>query len=259
MMDWYKDVTLLITHYNRATSLERLLASFKELQIAFAKIIVSDDASTAWHQEKLKALEKDYGLDIVWAAHNQGLGANLNKGIRRVGTEYILYIQEDFQIDPLFKTVLADSVKIMEEDKGLDLIRYFAHFRYPYLKPYKDEFEETAIPFFAKDFHKIYAYSDTPHLKRRSFKDKFGEYREDLSSDQTEYRMCISFIVNEGRCLINKHFKTLFTHENLPEEPSTVHRRRYQHSSAFLLRIARYWYRQVKYNFDIWSTPAKKV
>jgi len=41
----YKDVSLLITHYNRLASLERLLTAFKNLNVLSGEVIVSDDCS----------------------------------------------------------------------------------------------------------------------------------------------------------------------------------------------------------------------
>lgn len=47
----FPEVTLVITHYNRSTSLERLLQSIKDLKCSFNEIIVSDDGSKLEHLE----------------------------------------------------------------------------------------------------------------------------------------------------------------------------------------------------------------
>lgn len=104
------------------------------------------------------------------------------------------------------------------------MVRFFAHTRYPYLKPYSTEYEEVAIPFLALDYHK---------------------------ADRTEYHMCVSFIRNGGRCIISRHYAGVFTHQNMPDEPSTIHRPGRQFSNDFFIRTARYWYRQLRYNFDL--------
>lgn len=253
----YKDVTLLITHYNRTNSLERLLISVQKLDVVFAEVIVSDDASDEAHLLLLKELQSVYHFTIITAEKNGGLAANINKGQRAVTSAYILYVQEDFEITPFFKSVLPEAVSLMEADKGLDLVRFFAHFRYPYLEPYQGDFEEVSIPGLALDYTKIYAYSDTPHLKRVSFEKKFGAYREDLVADRMEYRMCLSFIANKGRCIINRHYASLFIHENLSVEPSTAKRPFRQSSKDFLIQIARFWYRQIRYNWDLFTTPKR--
>lgn len=254
-MDGLKDVTLLITHYNRSTSLERLLLSVQKLELFFAEVIVSDDASDAPHLQHLLELQTVHSFTIVAADKNGGLGANMNKGQRAVTTPYILYVQEDFEITPFFKEVLPQALTLMEQDKGLDLVRFFAHFRYPYLKPYSGDFEEVSIPGLALDYHKIYSYADTPHLKRATFEKKFGAYREDLKADRMEYRMCLSFLANKGRCVITKHYASLFLHENFADEPSTTTRPLRQSSKEFFIQIIRFWYRQVKYNCDLLFTP----
>jgi glycosyltransferase involved in cell wall biosynthesis len=253
-MDLYRDVTLLITHFNRTTSLERLLLSFQRLDMVFAEVIVSDDASNTPHLQHLQELQMVYHFRIVTAERNGGLAANINRGQRAVTTPYILYVQEDFEVTRLFKTTMPEALALMEQDKGLDLVRFFAHYRYPYLRPYSGDFEKVAIPLLALDYTKIYSYSDTPHLKRVGFEKKFGAYREDLKADRMEYRMCVSFIVNKGRCVITKHYASLFIHNNLATEPSTATRPPRQSSKDFLIQIIRFWYRQLKYNWDLLVT-----
>lgn len=250
-MALYKDVTLLITHYNRPHSLERLLLSLKNAGLGFGAIVVSDDASDGAHFSTLLALQKVYPFVIVPGTVNQGLGHNLNKGQRQVTTPYVLYIQEDFEFTPLFVAALPEATALLSKDAGLDLVRFFAHFRYPYLVPYSTDFEEVSIPFLSTNYNKIYSYSDTPHLRRADFERKFGPYREGINADRTEYYMCISFIKNKGRCVISKQYAGLFTHQNLAEEPSTIHRPGRQFKNGFLIRTARYCYRQLRYNFDL--------
>ncbi len=50
----FPDITLLITHYNRSSSLERLLAAMQRTQCSFGEIIVSDDGSKPEYQEQLE-------------------------------------------------------------------------------------------------------------------------------------------------------------------------------------------------------------
>jgi glycosyltransferase involved in cell wall biosynthesis len=50
---FFKDVTLLVTHYNRSQSLEQLLNSFVQLDCRFEDIVVSDDGSRPEHIDYL--------------------------------------------------------------------------------------------------------------------------------------------------------------------------------------------------------------
>src|SRR5690606_26652844 len=104
---------------------------------------------------------------------------------------------------------------------------------------------------FALNYHKIYRYADTPHLRRSTFFEKFGRYREGLPGDRTEYRMCISFIQNNGSGLFYNDCRSLFVHENSLEEPSTMVRVNWKQSNSFFVRVLRNLYRQIKYNVDI--------
>jgi len=251
MMNRFPGITLLITHYNRSSSLKRLLEVFTELDITFGGIVVSDDSSNKVHLNELNRLKKDYDFTLVTAEQNRGLGNNINKGQRAVTTPYTLYVQEDFEPQENFIQILKESQDLMEQDGELDLIRYFAHFRYPYLKPYKGDYEQVSIPLMATDYNKIYAYSDTPHLRRSSFCRKFGWYAEDINSDRMEYRMCISFVKKKGKCIIHNDFHSIFKHVNTEDEPSTLIRPAYQHSTGVFISTARYIYRQIRYNLDL--------
>ncbi len=54
MTEKFSGVTLLVTHYNRSSSLEHLLRSFQSPGCVFEDIVVSDDGSKPDHQEYLK-------------------------------------------------------------------------------------------------------------------------------------------------------------------------------------------------------------
>ncbi|MGI4736141.1 MAG: glycosyltransferase family 2 protein [Janthinobacterium lividum] len=158
----FDDVTLLITHYNRSGSVQRLLETLLAQQLRFAAIVVADDGSLPAHRQRLEHLAPVYGLQLVASARNYGLGHNLNQGQAHVQTALTLYVQEDFLPTPKFGPALQQAVALMRRDAQWDLVRFFANFRYPYTTPYQGEFAAITIPPFALDYHKIYAYSDNP-------------------------------------------------------------------------------------------------
>ena len=61
----YDNVTLLVTHYNRSGSLERLLTRIKDLEMEFAEIVVSDDASSSEHLQKLMELQNVFHFKLI--------------------------------------------------------------------------------------------------------------------------------------------------------------------------------------------------
>ncbi len=132
---YFPDVTLLVTHYNRSASLERLLAAFEQLDCRFENIVVSDDGSRPGHLEHLRSLQAQYAFNLVTTPVNKGLGNNINKGQDAVTTPYTLYVQEDFVPQDIFPRVFSDAMELIREKPDLDVIRFYAYFVYPYLTP----------------------------------------------------------------------------------------------------------------------------
>lgn len=248
----FGNITLLITHYNRSKSLERLLEAFQRLGCSFGDIVVSDDASQSGHLDYMQKLQLRYPFRLITTPENGGLGNNMNKGQEAVTTPYTLYVQEDFLPTDLFPASLADALSFMEKDNGLDKVRFSANVRYPYLKPYGKGFSEMVYTLWQPDYMKVYAYSDHPHLRRSDFLVKFGRYREGIKGDRTEYFMCVSFIQKKGRGLFFDEYKRLFTHENSSDEPSTMVRTaKWKDRNNLFVNAARTMYRIVRYNYDM--------
>ncbi|QRR03990.1 glycosyltransferase family 2 protein [Dyadobacter sandarakinus] len=242
MLHEFPDTTLLITHYNRSESLERLLASFEKLQCRFGDIVVSDDGSKPEHQDKLQSLKDRFGFRLVTTPVNRGLGNNINKGQDAVQTEYTLYVQEDFEPADIFPAHFKDALSFMREDPKWDIVRFYAYFTYPTLKPFRKGFSEMVYSFWDWNHLKFYYYSDHPHLRRSSFLDKFGRYPEGIKGDLTEYRMAISFLQKKGRGLFFDDFTKLFYQKNSSDEPSTMERANWKLNQNPAIRLARLLY-----------------
>lgn len=247
----YPEITLLVTHYNRSESLRHLLRTFKTLNCTFGDIVVSDDGSRPEHLEKIKDLQQTFPFRLITTPQNRGLGNNINKGQDSVTTPYTLYVQEDFEPLPPFPARLTEALGYMKRDLELDLVRFYAYLLYPYLKPFTQHFSEMQVPALGTNYHKIYCYSDHPHLRRSTFLQRFGRYAEGVKVDRTEYRMCIAFIRNKGKALFFNDYQSLF-HQNDALEGSTVQRRKWTTSHNSVISLARNIYRQLRYNYDLY-------
>ncbi|GAA4095131.1 glycosyltransferase [Mucilaginibacter panaciglaebae] len=250
-MEQFKTITLLITHYNRSQSLERLLKSFTAQEIVFGDIVVSDDGSKPEHISHLRAIEKQYNFRLITATTNAGLGNNINKGQDAVNTPYTLYVQEDFDPKPGYSEHLKDALDIMDERPDVDMVRFYAYFRYPYLKPFRNGFSEMIFKIWYPGYRKFHCYSDHPHLRRSIFFKRFGRYREGLKGDRTEFLMAISFLKHKGKALFYEDFKGLFDQLNSADEPSTMTRSDFRQSTNPLIVLLRMLYRNVKHNYDL--------
>jgi len=246
----FGNVTLLVTHYNRSRSLERLLQSFKKLGISFGAIVVSDDGSEPGHLDYLKLLQDGLGFRLITTEKNRGLGNNINKGQDAVTTAYTLYVQEDFDPMPAFAGHFADGLTIIDERKDIDLVRFYAYTNYPYLQPVGNGFSLMLFAIWKPGYRKFYAYSDHPHLRRSNFLQKFGRYAEGKKVEKTEYMMMMSFLRKKGKAVIYKNIHELFEQKNSPAEPSTVRRNFFRESQGWIITGMRHLYRHLKFNFD---------
>ncbi|MBC8052026.1 MAG: glycosyltransferase [Sphingobacteriaceae bacterium] len=252
MASHFDSVTLLITHYNRSSSLEHLLKSYRALGCSFGDIVVSDDGSKPEHLSRLNELKEEYSFNLITTPENRGLGNNINKGQDAVKTSYTLYVQEDFEPAADFALHFGNALNMMDEKEELDIVRFYSYLKYPYLRPYKNGFSEMLIKPWGFNYKKIYYYSDHPHLRRTSFFEKFGRYPEGLKGDRTEYLMCVSFIRNKGKGLFFDDYKALFYQKNSEAEPSTMtYRSKWTQSNNFFISMVRDLYRQLKYNYDL--------
>jgi len=256
----FPQVSLLITHYNRSESLLNLLHSYRQLDCSFGEIVVSDDGSRIEHLNKLKLLQKEFSFKLITTPINRGLGHNINKGQDAVTKPYTLYVQEDFEPASNFPEMFTEALELMDANRKLDIVKFYAYYAYPYLRPFNSNYSEMYLPPLGTDYTKIYFYTDHPHLRRSTFFQKFGRYPEGIKGDLTEYKMCISFLQNKGQGLFYKDFSNLFVQRNSAEEPSTMSRQSWKQKNGPITRIVRYCYRQAKYNYDILAqAPLKRV
>lgn len=248
----FKDVSLLITHYNRSNSLERLLKSFEALECKFDEIVVSDDGSQPLHFEEIKKMQTKYDFKLISTPQNKGLGNNINKGQAAVTSAYTLYVQEDFVPTALFPQKFEKALSFMTTRNELDMIRFYAYFKYPFLKPVSDGFSEmqfSAWPWYL-GYRKFYYYSDHPHLRRSNFLGKFGKYVEGEKVERTEYKMMFSFLKKKGKALFYEDYQALFDQKNSSDEPSTVKRNFWRENEGFAIAGIRHIYRFMRFNFD---------
>ncbi len=253
-MPLYNDITLLVTHFNRSRSLERLLDSLKKLDLQFQEIIVSDDGSRLEHLDYLTKLQNEYQFSIVPVdKENKSLGNNINKGQKLVKTAYTLYIQEDFVAQPELVEKLDKAHQFLEKDQNLDFVRFHAYFEFPNLKPVSDGFLEMQFSQakFWQGYRKFYLYSDHPHLRRTNFFERFGEYKERIRPDRTEYKMMMQVLAASPKAYIYQEINVLLKQENSEDEPSTIKRNFLRNNNHFFASTARIIYRYLRFNLDL--------
>jgi glycosyltransferase involved in cell wall biosynthesis len=245
----FESVSLLITHYNRSKSLERLLDHYAKLNVSFNEIIVSDDGSKPEHLDYIKKLEDTFDFKLVTTPKNSGLGNNINKGQDAATSKYVLYVQEDFIPLASFVKNFKNGLSIIEGDNEVDVVRFYAYSKFPFLKSFKNGFSEMLFKPLSANIDQITMYSDHPHLKRKNFFEKFGRYPEMKNPEKTEYGMMVSFLKKKGKAYIFDDFKSVFEQINSSSEPSTMQRNYWRNTNGFPISFARIMYRHLKFNY----------
>ncbi len=182
-------ISILITHYNRPLELLKCLEAIKKSNLDDYEIVVSDDKS---EDENIKKIQK-YDIDkLVLSTKNQGLAANINKGIKACEGEYIIYCQEDFLIQQKLKNVLPEFLKILDKNQ-VDMIRFTSYFKFNKLIKLSDDISLIPKFSFYNFSQNYYQYSDHPFLVKKKFYNSFGRYLENTSGDygETEYAIRI--------------------------------------------------------------------
>jgi glycosyltransferase involved in cell wall biosynthesis len=94
------ELSVVIPCYNESVTIEAILAAVRGSEITELEIVVVDDASTDGTREKLRALEGQPGLRVIFHDRNQGKGAALRTGFRAATGEVVIVQDADLEYDP---------------------------------------------------------------------------------------------------------------------------------------------------------------
>jgi glycosyltransferase involved in cell wall biosynthesis len=94
------ELSVVIPCYNESVTIEAILAAVRGSEITDLEIVVVDDASTDGTREKLRALEGQPGLRVIFHDRNQGKGAALRTGFRAATGEVVIVQDADLEYDP---------------------------------------------------------------------------------------------------------------------------------------------------------------
>lgn len=232
-------ISILITHYKRPKALQACIHALRAVTWNTpVEIVVADDGSERETQHFLKTLSVD---TLLLSEKNRGLASNLNKGIKACRGNYILYVQEDFVVDPTFDEIVDESLKLLSEG-SLDMIRYCANYRFRYLLPVTKNSNE--IPKFSfRNFNiNTFQYSDNPFITTPEFFERFGYFLENTSGGYGETEYAIRVLKSRAKIgITNKYY---FKHsQGIPSvmdvDPEAVQRKGRTGIKKKLWRFAR--------------------
>ncbi len=92
-------LSIVIPVFNEEATIQRVLAEVLALPIP-KEVIIVDDASTDGTREILRHYEIADGIHIIYKPQNEGKGAALRTGLRRVTGEVVVIQDADLEYDP---------------------------------------------------------------------------------------------------------------------------------------------------------------
>jgi glycosyltransferase involved in cell wall biosynthesis len=94
------EISVVIPCYNEASTIETLLDAVRASEIPDKEILVVDDGSTDGTRDKLRTLEGQPGLRVIFHEKNRGKGAALRTGFQ-AATGHVVIVQDaDLEYDP---------------------------------------------------------------------------------------------------------------------------------------------------------------
>ena len=193
-----KLISILITHYNRPEDLLKCLNAIKKIGIKNYEIVVSDDGSKIENIELLK----QYDIDkLLLSKTNQGLAANINRGIDACHGKYIIYCQEDFILSPGIKHILTECMELLKIDR-VDLIRFTANQNFKKLIKLTESISLIPKFSFKNILINFFQYSDHPFITKKKFYYKYGKYLENTSGRYGEMEYAIRIFKSKARIAI---------------------------------------------------------
>jgi glycosyltransferase involved in cell wall biosynthesis len=183
-------VSVLFATYNRPHT---LVATYETFLITTdyprerLQLVVTDDGSDDETQALIRRLDFDV---YCFAPRNQGLGANLNKGLRACRGEFTLLLQDDWvcmrRPDYLRKAVAALRAF---EDVGLVLLHDWGDCLGAETRRVDGADLRILAAYSPDGREEKRLYTDNPHVKRRDYHDIVGWYAEGTPMTVMENRM----------------------------------------------------------------------
>lgn len=170
-------IDLILTHWARYKSrvkcLKDTLNSLKtKLSATGHKLIITVGAESrdAPYQAEARLLCRDLGVNFLENPDEPNLGRNLNNLHQGTKNPWVLYVQDDFELElPL---EIGPDVDLMIANPSIDMIRY----TWRKINPADYHVSTYRSDLFQLNHPCSHLYSDNPHLRRRDWLERTGPY-----------------------------------------------------------------------------------
>jgi glycosyltransferase involved in cell wall biosynthesis len=117
-------LSIVIPVYNEAATIHKVVARVAALPIP-KEIIIVDDASTDGTREILSQYECAHDVHVIFKPHNEGKGAALRTGFRRVSGDVVVIQDADLEYDPrdilpLVQPIVSENADVVYVSRFFD-------------------------------------------------------------------------------------------------------------------------------------------
>lgn len=152
------------------------------------EIVVSDDGSE--DISLLKKVCRKLKVDQLILNNHGGMGSNFNAAIRACKGDYILHMEDDWELMPVCNDYIQECLEAFDKHETLGMIR-LQHWRDTDIDQIFATDKLSILTL--KPAGMIYVYTSSPHIKRRSFHEKVGYFEEGRTAGDTETIMAEVF------------------------------------------------------------------
>jgi|ERR1035437_301483 hypothetical protein len=147
--------------------------------------------------------------------HENGLGGSFNWGIKEAKFDYILQIEDDWEVIIEEELLLSNLYKQIEVVKKYGGIFRLDNVNHDWWESGNTAMEEGGLSFLElnrpeekEDYKKtlqFYYYSNHPHLKNKNLQEKVGYYKEGVPPHILEFAMCDDYLESKERVFFHPY------------------------------------------------------
>lgn len=210
----WPNLSIVICTYDRFSEINRTVEAL-DLHLKYPRTslqwVIADDHSPEGYVEELRQspIIKKTGAIFSITDENSGWAANVNKALRKVKSDYVFFIEDDYVLTQDLD--LRVGLALFEALPHLGYLRYRgtagghiilhqmeADIQATYPKYQQGLGLPGRVTYCLLDSNSpdLYLYTHGPHLKRKSFHEFYGNYPEGLRLGETEEKF--AHMVKDG-------------------------------------------------------------
>jgi glycosyltransferase involved in cell wall biosynthesis len=203
-------LSIIVTSYNRPHYLIRTIEALRRNVAIDFELIINDDCSSI---ETISAIRKINPDIAIFNSQKLGFGASLNRACKIASGDYHLILQDDFAANYNLNKYINTAIEILERGdvdifrlgSANDFIRFYPNMPGSMVDYWKNvnqsvfNYNGMQIKTVIAGHETVWVYTDNPHIRKKDFLSRFGNYLENETMVKTEIDMKKRFNMMNGK------------------------------------------------------------